>query len=153
MNSVVIKYLLKNFLKSFLTLVLIIFCFGVILNLFEEIEFFKNMDVSILKPLILTTLFVPSLVIKLLPFIIFVSSMWYMIKVRNNNDLLILKIYGFSNIKIFYILAFASFLLGWIVLTLVSPITSSMVKYYEITKSQHARDIDHLVTLIKMVSG
>ena len=149
MNSVVIKYLLKNFLKSFLTLVLIIFCFGVILNLFEEIEFFKNMDVSILKPLILTTLFVPSLVIKLLPFIIFVSSMWYMIKVRNNNDLLILKIYGFSNIKIFYILAFTSFLLGWIVLTLVSPITSSMVKYYEITKSQHARDIDHLVTFNK----
>ena len=30
-------------------------------------------------------------------------------------------------------------------LTVVSPITSSMVKYYEVTKSQHAKDIEHLV--------
>ena len=149
MNNVMLRYLLSNFLKSFFVVVLIIFCFGVILNLFEEIEFFKNMDVTVFKPLVLTTLFVPSLVLKLLPFIIFVSSMWFMMKIRNNNDLLILKIYGFSNIKIFLILAFTSFMLGCIVLTVVSPITSSMVKYYEITKSQHARDIDHLVSFNK----
>ena len=29
---------------------------------------------------------------------------------------------------------------------IANPITSSMVKYYEKTKSQYARDIDHLVT-------
>ena len=72
-----------------------------------------------------------------------------MIKIRNNNDLLILKIYGYSNLKIFFILALTSFILGCIILTVVSPITSSMVRYYEITKSQHARDIDHLVTFNK----
>ncbi len=149
MNNVMLKYLLSNFFKLFFIVVLIIFCFGVILNLFEEIEFFKNMNVTIFKPLILTTLFVPSLILKLLPFIIFVSSMWFMMKIRNNNDLLILKIYGFSNIKIFFILALTSFLLGCVVLTIISPITSSMVKYYEITKSQHARDIDHLVSFNK----
>ena len=72
--------------------------------------------------------------------------MWFMIKIRNNNDLLILKVYGYSNLKIFFILALTSFILGCVILTIVSPITSSMVRYYEITKSQHARDIDHLVT-------
>ncbi len=149
MNNIMLKYLLSNFFKSFFIVVLIIFCFGVILNLFEEIEFFKNMNVTIFQPLILTTLFVPSLVLKLLPFIIFISSMWFMMKIRNNNDLLILKIYGFSNIKIFFILAVTSFLLGCFVLAIISPITSSMVKYYEITKSQHARDIDHLVSFNK----
>tara|TARA_B100001057_G_scaffold378253_1_gene383615 strand:- start:449 stop:1537 length:1089 start_codon:yes stop_codon:yes gene_type:complete len=149
MNNILIRYILNNFIKSFLVVLIIIFCFGIILNLFEEIEFFKNMNVSILKPLILTAIFVPSLVIKLLPFIIFISSMWFMYKIRNNNDLLILKIYGFSNLKIFFIIATASFILGFIILTIVSPVTSSMVKYYEKTKSQYARDIDHLVTFNK----
>ena len=120
MNNIMLKYLLSNFFKSFFIVVLIIFCFGVILNLFEEIEFFKNMNVTIFQPLILTTLFVPSLVLKLLPFIIFISSMWFMMKIRNNNDLLILKIYGFSNIKIFFILAVTSFLLGCFVLAIIS---------------------------------
>ena len=82
MNNIMFKYLLSNFFKSFFVVVLIIFCFGVILNLFEEIEFFKNMNVTIFQPLILTTLFVPSLVLKLLPFIIFVSSMWFMMKIK-----------------------------------------------------------------------
>ena len=80
---------------------------------------------------------------------IFVSSMVFIIKIRNNKDLLTLKVYGYSNIKIFFILATTSFLLGWIVLFIVNPMTSSMVKYYEMTKSKYARDIDHLVTYNK----
>ena len=59
-----------------------------ILNLFEEIEFFKNLNVSILKPIILTSIIIPSILIKLLPFIVFISSMWFMLKIRNNRDLL-----------------------------------------------------------------
>ena len=50
----------------------------------------------------LTSIFVPSMILNLLPFIIFVSSMLYMIKLRNNKDLLTLKVNGFSNLKIFY---------------------------------------------------
>ena len=146
MNKILLNYLLKNFLKTLMVVILVIYCFGLILNLFEEIEFFKNIEVDILMPLMLTSIFVPSMIIKLLPFIIFVSSMWFMVKIRNNKDLLTLKVYGYSNIKIFSILALTSFLFGWIVLVIISPITSSMVKYYEKTKSQYARDIDHLVT-------
>ena len=41
------------------------------------------------------------------------------------------------------------FVLGWLILIIANPITSSMVKYYEKTKSQYARDIDHLVTFNK----
>ena len=42
---------------------------------------------------------------KILPFIIFISSMWFMMKIRNNKDLLTLKVFGYSNFKIFFILA------------------------------------------------
>ncbi len=146
MNKILLNYLLKNFLKTLLIFVLIFYCFGMILNLFEEIEFFKNIDVSIFTPLILTSIFIPSMIIKILPFIVFLASMWFLLKIRNNRDLLTLKIFGYSNFKIFLILAFTSFALGWLVLILANPITSSMSKYYEITKSNYSRDIDHLVT-------
>ena len=149
MNKILFNYLLKNFLKTFFTVIFIFYCFGVILNLFEEIEFFKNIDVNIFTPLILTSVYIPSMIIKILPFIIFISSMWFMLSIRNNKDLLTLKIFGYSNLRIFFILAFTSFLLGWLILILVNPITSSMSKYYEQTKSNYSRDIDHLVTFNK----
>ena len=149
MNNIILNYLLKNFLKTFLIIVVTFYCFGVILNLFEEVEFFKKSDVNILTPLLLTSIFVPSLIIKLLPFILFISSIWFMVRIRNNKELLTLKVYGYSNIKIFFILAFTSFLLGWIILFFVNPVTSSLIKYYEKTKSSYARDLDHLVTVNK----
>ncbi len=146
MSKVLIYYLLRNFLKTLLIVILVIYAFGIILNLFEEIEFFKNETVNLFLPLMLTSIFVPSIIIKLLPFIIFVASMWFMVKIRNNKDLLTLKVFGFSNLKIFFILACSSFIVGLLILFIVSQVTSSMVKYYEQTKSRYARDIDHLVT-------
>ena len=70
MNNILFGYILKNFLKNFFIVVLIIFCFGLILNLFEEIEFFKNLDVNLFFPLIMTVIYIPSIIIKLLPFVI-----------------------------------------------------------------------------------
>ena len=103
MNKIIFNYLLKNFLRTLLIFILIAYCFGIILNLFEEIEFFKNINVSILTPLMLTSIFIPSMILKILPFIIFLSSMWFMLKIRNNRDLLALKVFGYSNLKIFLI--------------------------------------------------
>ena len=149
MSKVLLKYLLQNFLKSFVVMVSIFYCFGILLNLFEEVEFFKNIDTSIFTPLILTSLIIPSLIVKILPFIIFISSMWYMLRLRNSKELLTLKVFGFSNLKIFFILAFSSFILGWLTLFFVNPITSTMTKYYETTKSNYSRDIDHLILFNK----
>jgi lipopolysaccharide export system permease protein len=149
MNKIVLNYILKNYFKYFFIVVLTIYGFGIILNLFEEIEFFKKTNVSFFYPLMLTSLFVPSTILNLLPFIIFISSMLYMIKIRNNKDLLTLKINGFSSIKIFFIFAITSFFLGWLVLMLINPVTSSMLQFYEKTKSKYARDIDHLVSFNK----
>ena len=149
MNKIILNYILKNYFKYFFIVVLTIYGFGIILNLFEEIEFFKKTNVSFFYPLMLTSLFVPSTILNLLPFIIFISSMLYMIKIRNNKDLLTLKINGFSSIKIFFIFAITSFFLGWLVLMLINPVTSSMLQFYEKTKSKYARDIDHLVSFNK----
>jgi lipopolysaccharide export system permease protein len=146
MNNIILNYLLKNFLRLFFVVTFVAYCFGMILNLFEEVEFFKNINVSILTPLLLTSIFIPSMIIKILPFIIFISSTWFMLRIRNNKDLLTLKAFGYSNLKIFFILALTSFFLGCLILIFLNPITSKMSKYYEKTKSGYSRDIDHLVT-------
>ena len=149
MNNIIFKYLLSEYLKTIFKVILIVYCFGIILNLFEEIEFFKNVEAPFFIPLILTSLYIPGMMIQLLPFVIFISSMIFIIKIRNNKDLLSMKIFGYSNFKIFFILATVSFILGWIVLFLINPLTSVMTKYYEQTKSNYSRDIDHLVTFNK----
>ena len=149
MNSILFNYLISGFFKSIFKVVLIFYCFGIILNLFEEIEFFKDLNVSIFIPLTFTALFIPTLIIKLLPFIIFISSMWFLLHLRNNKDLLTLKVFGFSNLKIFLILALSSFIFGWFVLLAVNPFTSIMTKYYEKNKSQYSLDIDHLIAINK----
>ena len=40
MNKIILNYLIQNFLKTFLIIILLFYCFGILLNLFEEIEFF-----------------------------------------------------------------------------------------------------------------
>ena len=149
MNKILFKYLLSGYFITIFKVTLIAYCFGIIFNLFEEIEFFKNLDVTIFKPLVFTSLFIPSMIIKLMPFIIFVSGMWFLFNLRNSSDLLTLKVYGYSNFKIFFILAFSSFVFGWIILFAFNPITSSMMKIYEQNKANYARDIDHLVSMNK----
>ncbi len=149
MNKILFKYLLSGFFKTIFKVVLIAYCFGLILNLFEEIEFFKNLNVSVLLPITLTALFIPSLIIKMLPFIIFISSLWFLLNLRDSKDMLNLKVFGYSNFKIFFILAMTSFIFGWIVLFTMNPFTSTMVKYYEQTKSEYSKDIDHLVSINK----
>ena len=149
MNKIILNYIIKNFLKTFFIVVIVFFCFGLILNLFEEIEFFKNLNVNFFTPLVLTSMVVPGIMIQSLPFIIFISSMWFMFKIRDNKDLLILKVYGYSNLKNFFILASTSFFLGWLVLFLVSPVTSSLTKFYEKTKSTYSKETNHLISFNK----
>ena len=133
MNNIIINYLLKGYLKTFIKVTLLFYCFGIILNLFEEIEFFKDSDASIFTPLLLTSLYIPGLIIQLLPFIIFITSLKFIVDIRNNKDLLTLKILGYSNFKIFIIFAITSFFLGWMILFFMNPITSTMARYYEKT--------------------
>ena len=146
MNNILLNYILKNYLKNFFIVTMIIYSFGMILNLFEEVEFFKNLNVSFATPFIMTSIFIPSMIINILPFVIFISSIWFIIRLKKSKDFLTLKVFGYSNLKLFFVLAITAFLLGWFILFFVNPITSSLSKYYEKTKSKYSKDIDHLIT-------
>ena len=57
------KYLFNEFFKVVVNMILIFFSLGFIMNLFEEINFFKDIDVGIFPPILLSLLAVPSLLI------------------------------------------------------------------------------------------
>ena len=143
------KYIIIKFSKTIFNAILIFLALGVVLNLFEEIEFFKNLNLSLALPVILSLSYVPTLVLELLPFIVFLSSMFYFLHLRSSKDLLSMKIFGYSNVRIILILSFFSFLLGVFFLVAINPITSSLVKYYETEKAQYAKDIDQLISVNK----
>ena len=148
MNKILNKYIINNFLKITFNAVLVFFSLGILIALFQEIEFFKDLDIGFSKPLSLAISFVPNLTIELLPFIIFISTMIYLVNINNSKELISLKIYGFSNMKIIFLSA-TVFILGLVVIVFINPITSSMIKYYEKEKSKFSRDVDHLISINK----
>tara|TARA_B110000259_G_scaffold187328_1_gene241115 strand:+ start:84 stop:1163 length:1080 start_codon:yes stop_codon:yes gene_type:complete len=149
MNKIINKYIIVKFFKIIFNTVLIFLSLGVVLSLFEEIEFFKNLNLPFTLPIILSLSYVPTLIVELFPFIIFLSSMYYFLHLRASKELLSIKIFGYSNVKIILILSFFSFFLGLLILFVVNPVTSTLIKFYETEKAQYAKDIDHLISVNK----
>ena len=149
MNKVIYNYIIKNYLKILSNMTLVFFGVVILLNLFQEIEFFKDLNVGIQLPLTLTIMLAPNIIIKIFPFIIFFSAMWYLVSINNTKELLTLKVFGISNLKMISILSIVTFLIGIIILITINPFTSSMIKYYEQTKSTYSKDTDHLVSINK----
>ena len=69
-SFVINNYLAKEFFKVVINISFAFFCLGFIVNLFEEINFFKDFDVGISVPIVLSMLLVPSMVYNIFPFII-----------------------------------------------------------------------------------
>ena len=77
-RSVIInKYLALEFSKVVFNTTLIFFCLGFMLDLFEEINFFKDKNVGFYLPILLSMLFVPSLLYNMFPFIILLSGIYF----------------------------------------------------------------------------
>ena len=148
MNSFIInKYLIGEFLKTFINMLLVFCCLGLILNLFEEINYFKTYDVGILMPLSLSLMVIPSILINLMPFILFLSSMWVFIKLKNSRDIIALKTFGFSNLSFLILFSFASLFISIVILFVLNPITATTVKYYEDVKGKYDLDKSHLASI------
>ena len=136
-NFVLNKYLVSQFLKSFFNVVLIFIALGLIMNVFEEINFFRKFNVNIAVPIGLSFMVIPSMLINILPFIVFLSSMAVFIKLKNNRDLISIKILGYSNMKFLYIFSFTAFVLGLLTLITINPVTSVIVKSYVDIKGKY----------------
>ena len=143
------KYLAKEFAKVTVKSILIFLSLGFIMNLFEEINFFKDIDNSFFYPILLTSLIVPSLLYEMFPFIILISSIFFFLKIKKSDEVTAMKISGMSNSSIILIPSVVAILIGVFFVTSINPVTSVLVKKYETVKGNFERDKDYLAAITK----
>ena len=64
MFKIYVKYILKKFFFIFFNISLVFLSLAIVLNIFEEISFFKNIDSNPLLPYFLTLLNAPITLLK-----------------------------------------------------------------------------------------
>ena len=74
-------------------------------------------------------------------------SIEFLIKLKNNRDLLSLRTFGISNGKFIFLFSSIAFIVGIIILTALTPVTSISVKYYEDIKGSYDLDKSHLASI------
>ena len=141
------KYIGKEFLKIVINMTFIFFSLGYIVNLFEEINFFKDYDVGISVPIGLTALFVPSLLYNMFPFVVLLSGIWFFLKIKKTDEIIAMKVSGMSNFSVIMIPSILSIILGIFFITAVNPITSTLVKKYESIKGKYEKDQEYLAAI------
>ncbi len=141
------KYLAIQFFKIVITISMIFFCMGFIMNIFEEINFFKDFEVNIGTPIMLSLLFVPSLLNNFFPFVILLSGIWFFLKIKKTDELTAMNVSGMSNLSVIIIPSILSIILGIFFIAAIDPITSALVKKYETLKGNYEKDQDYLATV------
>jgi len=141
------KYLGKEFLKIVINTSIIFFGLGFIMSLFEEINFFKDINVDIDMPIILSLLFTPNLLQNFFPFIILLSGMWFFLKIKKTDELTAINVFGLSNLSVIIIPSILSIILGIFFMTAINPVTSTLITKYEKIKGSYERDQEYLAAI------
>tara|TARA_B100000575_G_C23097142_1_gene632820 strand:+ start:506 stop:1513 length:1008 start_codon:yes stop_codon:yes gene_type:complete len=120
-----------------------------ILNLLNELEFFKDIDVNINSTLLLSILNCPSMIFEMFPFIFLITTQLFFIKLFNNNELEIFKYSGFKNSGILVILGLVAIVTGIITTTLFYNLSSNFKNIYLEIKSKYTTDGKYLAVITK----
>ena len=144
-----IKFLVHTYIRSFLYVVLIIFSLVFIINFLTELDFFKNIDVSVLFTIYLSLLNSPSMIFEIFPFIFLISTQLFYIKLFHNNEIQVFKYSGLKNSKILIIISLVSLLLGLGIISLFYNTSSSLKNFYLEIKSNYTTDGKYLAVINK----
>ena len=132
------RYIINEYIKSLLVVIAVMLSIILLINLLDEFNFFKSKkDLKFIFFIIFTILKVPNVLINLFPFIVLFGGIVFYLKIYNHNEVISLRIMGYSNIQIILIPALTSFVIGYIIVFLIVPFSSSMLKYYEDLRSEY----------------
>ena len=140
-------YLITIFLKKILNIFLIFFALIFILNLLEEINFFKDLEISPFFPVLLSVLNSPSTIFEILPFIFLISTQFFFLDIIDKNELELLKINGLSNLRVLRTLFLTSFICGFVIVTLFYTFSSKLRFIYFDIKNSYSKDDKYLAVI------
>jgi lipopolysaccharide export system permease protein len=132
------RYIINEYIKSLFVVVAVMLSIILLINLLDEFNFFKSKkDLKFIFFIIFTILKVPNVLINLFPFIVLFGGIVFYLKIYNHNEVISLRVMGYSNIQIILIPALTSFIIGYLIVFLIVPFSSSMLKYYEDLRSEY----------------
>ena len=139
------RYIIKEYIKSLFIVIAVMLSIILLINLLDEFNFFKSKkELKFIFFLIFTILKIPNVLINLFPFIVLFGGIVFYLKIYNHNEVISLRTMGYSNIQIILIPALTSFVVGYLIIFLIVPFSSSMLKYYEELRSEY-NDTKNLV--------
>ena len=138
------KYLIKKFLRKLFQVSLVFLSLIIILNIFEEISYFKDIEINFYFPLLLTFLNSPSILFEIFPFIFLISSLLVFLELIDKNELEVFKVNGLSNLKVIKVLFFASFFVGLFLVVFYYNLSSKAKFLYLELKNNHSKDDKYL---------
>ena len=132
------KYIINEYIKSLFVVIAVMLSIILLINLLDEFNFFKSKkDLKFIFFLIFTVLKIPNVLINLFPFIVLFAGIVFYLKIYNHNEVISLRVMGYSNIQIILIPALTSFVIGYVIVFLIVPFSSSMLRYYEDLRSEY----------------
>tara|TARA_B100000965_G_scaffold236793_1_gene198395 strand:+ start:1743 stop:2822 length:1080 start_codon:yes stop_codon:yes gene_type:complete len=141
------KNLIFSFLKNIFNISVFFFSLILILNILQEIIFFKDLDVDFFIPIYLTTLNASSVLFDVFPFIFLIGAMNFFIEILDRNELIIYKSYGLSNLKIISVVISTSFFLGIFLVLIFYTISSNLKFLYLDIKNNYTKDDKYLAVI------
>jgi len=132
------RYKINEYIKSLFVVIAVMLSIILLINLLDEFNFFKSKkDLKFIFFIIFTILKIPNVLINLFPFIVLFGGIVFYLKIYNHNEVISLRVMGYSNIQIILIPALTSFVIGYIIVFLIVPFSSSMLRYYESLRSEY----------------
>ena len=147
--NVYLKFLSIIFFKSLIFVFIIMFSLVFLLNILSEIEFFKELKISIPFTIFLSLINSPSLIFEMFPFILLISTQLFFIKLFENKEIDIFKYTGLKNSKIIFIIGILSLIVGIFVSTIFYNLSSNLKNLYLELKSNYTNDGKYLAVITK----
>ena len=141
------KYIINNFVKLLLIVSSIFFLLVLFLNLFEELNFFKDTNASLYYPLLLNILNAPSVLINIFPFIFLISAQFLLINLIEKNELIILKNFGIDNLRLVAIISLVSFVTSLVIIIFFYNFSAKLKHIYLDIKNDFASDNKYLAVI------
>ena len=145
--KIYIKYIITNFIKLILIVSSTFFLLVLLLNLFEEINFFKDINKNLYYPLLLNILNAPTILINIFPFIFLISTQFLIINLIEKNELIILKNFGIDNFKLIYIISAVSFVVSLFIIIFFYNFSAKLKHIYLDIKNDFATDNKYLAVI------
>lgn len=141
------KFLIFNFVKSLMYVVMILFGLIIILNVLSELEFFKRINISTYFPIYLAVINAPSFMFEMFPFIFLLSTQVFFFNIFEDNQIQVFKYSGLKNSQIIKIISLSSLLISVFIIFFFYNMSSSLKSYYLELKFKYTEDGKYLAVV------